>query len=168
MNTEPKIYVACLAAYNNGQLHGQWITVEDPDQVQAEIAAMLAASPQLNAEEWAIHDYEGLGQSVGEYTSISHICKLADFIKSNPEWAANLLDYFSGDVDYAIQVAEGYAGSNTSVENWVEEFYRETNPPIPASLEYYIDWHAMARDWQYDGNIIVIESCGEIHVFFEH
>ena len=23
--TTPKIYVACLAAYNNGFLHGQWI-----------------------------------------------------------------------------------------------------------------------------------------------
>ena len=24
-NTEPRIYVACLAAYNNGILHGAWI-----------------------------------------------------------------------------------------------------------------------------------------------
>ena len=24
-NTKPRIYVACLAAYNNGILHGAWI-----------------------------------------------------------------------------------------------------------------------------------------------
>jgi hypothetical protein len=28
-NLEPRIYVACLAAYNNGLLHGAWIDVED-------------------------------------------------------------------------------------------------------------------------------------------
>ncbi|WP_426033321.1 antirestriction protein ArdA, partial [Caulobacter sp. DWP3-1-3b2] len=26
---KPRIYVACLAAYNNGWLHGVWIDVED-------------------------------------------------------------------------------------------------------------------------------------------
>jgi antirestriction protein len=25
LTTEPRIYVACLAAYNNGNLHGAWI-----------------------------------------------------------------------------------------------------------------------------------------------
>jgi Antirestriction protein (ArdA) len=29
--TEPRIYVACLAAYNNGYLHGAWI-----DAIQGE------------------------------------------------------------------------------------------------------------------------------------
>lgn len=166
VNTEPKIYVACLAAYNNGQLHGRWITVEDPPQVGEEIAAMLAASPQPNAEEWAIHDHEGLGQHVGEYTSIIHVCELADFVRSNPAWAVDLLDHCSGDVNYALQLAESYAGSGDNFEAWVEEFYRETNPPIPESLEYYVDWQAMARDWQMSGDFVVIENSGETHVFF--
>ena len=56
----PRIYVACLAAYNNGHLHGRWIDAnQDPDAIQVEISAMLAASPIADAEEWAIHDYEG-------------------------------------------------------------------------------------------------------------
>ena len=39
----PKIYVACLAAYNNGILHGQWINVDqDVDALQNEIQDMLA------------------------------------------------------------------------------------------------------------------------------
>ena len=55
----PRIYVACLAAYNNGQLHGAWIDADQSaDAIHEEIRAMLASSPTPGAEEWAIHDYE--------------------------------------------------------------------------------------------------------------
>ncbi|MEP0315093.1 MAG: antirestriction protein ArdA, partial [Hyphomonas sp.] len=51
----PRIYVACLAAYNNGCLHGRWIAVTTPDEIMSEVRAMLADSPLPDAEEWAIH-----------------------------------------------------------------------------------------------------------------
>ena len=52
----PRIYVACLAAYNNGQLHGRWIDADqDVEAIQSEIANMLSSSPIPNAEEHAIH-----------------------------------------------------------------------------------------------------------------
>ncbi len=57
----PRIYVACLAAYNNGQLHGRWIKADqDVEPIQSEIADMLAISPIPHAEEYAIHDFEAL------------------------------------------------------------------------------------------------------------
>lgn len=56
----PRIYVACLAAYNNGILYGKWIDADqDADSIRLEIQIMLAGSPVPRAEEWAIHDYEG-------------------------------------------------------------------------------------------------------------
>ena len=59
-STEPRIYAACLSAYNNGHLHGCWIrAAQDPDLIHDEIHEMLATSPSPQAEEWAIHDYEG-------------------------------------------------------------------------------------------------------------
>lgn len=42
--------MACLAAYNNGKLHGCWI-----DAIQDQINSMLASSPEEDAEEYAIH-----------------------------------------------------------------------------------------------------------------
>lgn len=58
--TEPQIYVACLAAYNNGHLHGAWIdAAQEPWAIYDAVRVMLAASPIAGAEEWAIHDYEG-------------------------------------------------------------------------------------------------------------
>lgn len=59
---QPRIYVACLAAYNYGILHGAWIDADqEPWALWDEVAAMLRASPLADAEEWAIHDYEGFG-----------------------------------------------------------------------------------------------------------
>ena len=42
----PSIYVACLAAYNNGYLHGTWIDApQSEDKIHDEIQQLLAKSP---------------------------------------------------------------------------------------------------------------------------
>ncbi len=52
----PQIYVVCLAAYNNGILHGEWIdATQDVSTIYDEIHEMLAKSPIEDAEEFAIH-----------------------------------------------------------------------------------------------------------------
>lgn len=48
MSTEARIYVACLASYNSGKLHGTWIDVVDVEAMQEEIHAVLASSPEPN------------------------------------------------------------------------------------------------------------------------
>lgn len=67
--TSPRIYVACLAAYNAGQLHGEWIYADrEAHEILVDIKSMLERSPQSCAEEWAVHDYEGFSSiSLGEW-----------------------------------------------------------------------------------------------------
>jgi antirestriction protein len=49
----PRVYVACLAAYNNGCLHGQWIDANQPvDDIWSEVQEMLAASPENATCQW--------------------------------------------------------------------------------------------------------------------
>ena len=51
MTDVPKIYVADLAAYNAGRLRGIWIdATQEPDEIHAEVQAMLAGSPEPVAE----------------------------------------------------------------------------------------------------------------------
>lgn len=46
MSEEIRIYVADLAAYSAGHLHGVWIDATlTLDDIQAQVDAMLAASP---------------------------------------------------------------------------------------------------------------------------
>ncbi|MDT8398118.1 MAG: antirestriction protein ArdA [Pseudomonadales bacterium] len=47
MCDEIRIYVADLAAYNNGKLHGVWINAcDDLDDMQDQINKMLSTSPE--------------------------------------------------------------------------------------------------------------------------
>ena len=79
---ETRIYVADLAAYNAGHLHGEWIdATEDPDDIQIKIDVMLKRSPIFGAEEYAIHDFEGFeGYRLGEYDGIQKAHDVAVFI----------------------------------------------------------------------------------------
>lgn len=50
MSEEIRIYVADLAAYNNGKLHGIWIDATQAlDDIQEQINELLANSPEDNA-----------------------------------------------------------------------------------------------------------------------
>lgn len=81
-DSRARVYVACLVAYNNGYLHGAWIDADqDADQMRGEIVAMLARSPVADAEEYAIHGYEGVeGVSISEYACIDSMARMAAFI----------------------------------------------------------------------------------------
>ena len=81
---EIKIYVACLASYNSGILHGAWIdAAQGVDGYWREVSQMLLKSPAEYAEEWAIHDYEGFGGiSISEYEGFDTIAEYAEFSRA--------------------------------------------------------------------------------------
>ncbi len=60
-NNTPRIYVACLASYNAGTLHGNWIDLDGTEAIEDQISGILKASPEEDAEEWAVHDNEFCG-----------------------------------------------------------------------------------------------------------
>ncbi len=168
MKTEPKIYVACLAAYNNGYLHGQWIDLrQDLDAVWTEIHAMLKASPIPEAEEYAIHDFEGFeGYSLSEYEGIDRAHKLAEFVTEHGRIGGMLLDHYAGDLDQAEAAMENHAGEYRNVGEFAEEITEQTTE-IPQSLVYYIDYDQMGKDMEYNGDIFtIVTNFEEVHVFW--
>lgn len=163
-----RIYVACLAAYNNGRLHGRWIdATQDADAIQAEINEILAASPVPMAEEWAIHDREGFeGAPLEEYSGIDHVVELAAFIAEHGKLGAMVLENHGGDLDEAEAAFENYAGQHRSLADFAQDLTEETTE-IPASLVNYIDYEAIARDMLLSGDVFVIElGFEDVHVFW--
>lgn len=66
ITTGPRVYVACLAAYNAGHLHGAWIDLTDGvEYFDAACATILRTSPVPDAEELEVHDHEHIGADVG-------------------------------------------------------------------------------------------------------
>jgi len=167
-NDGPRIYVACLAAYNNGHLHGEWIEADqDADEIHTAISAMLKKSPIPQAEEFAIHDYEGFeGADIQEYTSIETVVKLAAFIGEHGELGGKLLANFHGDLEDTEAAYEHHAGEYKNLADFAQEII-EQSTQIPENLVNYIDYAAIARDMEFNGDVFTIELGFEsIHVFW--
>lgn len=166
--THPRIYVACLAAYNNGYLHGAWIdAAQELDAILDAVRAMLETSPVEAAEEWAIHDYEGYGGvRLEEYTGLDRANELALFIVDYGNLGAALLDHYSGDLAEAREaMADRYLGAYASLADYMEELTEETTK-IPPALLHYIDYNAMARDAELNGDLFTIATRWDaVHVF---
>jgi antirestriction protein len=170
MSEEIRIYVACLAAYNNGKLHGVWIdATDDIDDIQDQINEMLESSPEEDAEEWAIHDYEGYGSyRLSEYEGIQSAYEIACFIEEHGEVGAELLSHFSTIDEAKKAFEENYAGCHESVADFAEELTTDTTE-IPESLAFYIDYEKMGRDLELGGDIFTIETgYREVHIFWNH
>ena len=170
MNTKKgdiRIYVACLAAYNNGILHGAWIDADqDADAIREEIQAMLTTSPITEAEEYAIHDYEGFeGASISEYEGINEVTEIAAFVAEHDKLGGALLAYFSDMDDAKEAIEDRYAGEYRSVADFAEELTEQT-VTIPESLQFYIDYERMARDMEINDILAIETGFEEVHIFW--
>jgi len=164
---EIRIYVACLAAYNNGILHGRWIdATQDAADIQSEVREMLAASPIAGAEEWAIHDYEGFeGAQVSEYEGFERVAELAAFIAEHGALGGKLIEHYSCDLNDARRAMEdSYFGEYPSVADFAQES-TENAHDIPEALAPYIDYAAMGRDWAISDLLVIEIGFEQVHIF---
>lgn len=169
LSDTPRIYVACLAAYNNGILHGCWIDLDESrDGVWKHVQQMLKSSPLPAAEEWAIHDYEGFfNLRLSEYVGIDAAYHIAQFILEHGQLGAAVLDACDQELAPAETMLEdNYRGCYDSIEAFAEELLTEITD-IPVHLESYIEYTAYARDLQLGGEIITVETAwDEVHIFW--
>jgi len=164
---EIAIYVACLASYNNGILHGRWIdATQDADGICEGIAAMLAASPMPNAEEHAVHDYSGM-PSMGEWPDMCAVAAAGAFIAEHGDaglaWLDNGLD---ADSDAFV---EAFRGEYDSLEDYAEELIEDCGSlnSMPENLRCYFDYDAYARDLEVSGDVWTASAGGRsVFVFY--
>lgn len=187
----PRFYAACLASYNAGTLHGAWVDAStDVDAMQEEINAMLRASPHPNvmvedpetgaevpsAEEYAIHDYDGLPSSLGEHPGLDVIAAYAELLEAAEDRnipgdvAAELVDRHTvDDIERAKDTVEDeYQGAFGSLADWAENFEYNTGGmhDVPEHLRGYIDFAAIGRDAELGGDIRAIRSGRSLYVFW--
>jgi antirestriction protein len=155
----PRIYVASLADYNAGRLHGAWIDAEqEPAELEAAAGQMMAASREPFAEEWAIHDYEGFGPiRLSEFESFDTIATLgAGIAQHGPAFAAwaNSLD--RSEWDQLDEFEDHFRGRWDTAEDFAQELLEGSDESwreaIPEGLRPYVDFDlaAFTRDLSYD------------------
>ena len=168
--TGPRIYVASLSDYNAGRLHGVWIdATQGADEIQEQVNAMLAKSPEPVAEEWAIHDYEGFqGVKLSEYESFEQVAAWAENIEEHGEafaaWVANDPGYNTEPEKFQDE----YAGTFDTEEAYAEEFVSECGwagvCPVPDALLPYLDMEQIARDL-FINDVYSVDGTSGVHVF---
>jgi len=170
----PRIYAASLSDYNAGRLHGAWIDADqEADDLHAAVTAMLAASHEPGAEEWAIHDHEGFGPvELSEYESLKRVSLLATGITEHglgfAAWAATV-----GTEPAALELfEEAYRGCWESMTAYAEELLddlgaTEVLERVPDWLQPYVqlDIEGFARDLRLGGDIRTVEGDGGVWVF---
>ncbi len=165
----PRIYVASLSDYNAGRLHGEWLdAAQDPEALLARISAMLAASSEPGAEEWAIHDYEQFwGVRLDEYESIESVSKIALGIAEHGAAFGAWAEYLGHDSwDDLDRFEDCYQGHWESLTDYAESLLGDLGldeiieSAVPESLQPYvrIDADALARDMSYSGELYAVEG----------
>jgi len=172
---KPRIYVASLSDYNAGHLHGAWIGADrEVDELEKDIALILASSPEPVAEEWAIHDFEGFGMAwLSEYESLERVSKIAlgiaEYGLSFAAWAA----ICGNDEEALDRFQDVYLGSWPSLEDYAEELLGdigldepEKSFPEPIRPYVQIDIAGFARDLELGGDVISVKAPdGSVWVF---
>lgn len=173
--TTPRVYVACLASYNAGRLHGAWIdATQDADDIRQAVADMLAASPEPGAEEFAIHDHEGLGE-IGEFESLDRVAELGQAVAAAGDNAPALLAWLSSEPGREpADFDDVYRGSWDTLADYVESLWDDMGHNQAADKAAdgqwwhparYVDWDRMARDLELSGDVETIRHPGGLFVF---
>lgn len=163
MNRNPEIYVADLAAYNNGDLIGRWIDATlDPEDILAEIQDMLE-----QGEEWAIHDTDDLGVEIREHTDLNTVSMLGNLVFDLGDPFVALYNYdpwLADDYDNWKQLVEdGYLGRYDSMREYAEQYVDELGLFDNDILSTYFNYDAFARDLEH--NYVVTDANPGVHIF---
>lgn len=153
MSSVAAIYVACLASYNAGRLHGEWLHLDDYfylEDLENAVQEMLANSPVPNAEEYAIHDYEHLDAP----STLQEAWEQYELIEEYGDLARALLSELS--IEETAKIARD--GSYYVFDDY-EEFgdLMLENEDIPSHLAYYIDTERYAQDILQDYHVILFD-----------
>lgn len=155
---EMRVYIANLGKYNEGELVGEWFTPPiDFDEVKERIG--------LNAEYegYAIHDYE-LPFEIDEYTpleEVNRLCEMVEEIEGTPIYdeLSEIQGYWFNSLEELLEHADDiicYSDCD-SMEDVARYYIEETGSlgEMPDHLQHYIDYEALGRDMEIEGNFLV-------------
>lgn len=171
--TGPSVWVACLAAYNSGILHGAWVNVpSSAEAMQEEIEAIIKGSPCPDAEEWAFHDYSDFAPfGIHEFEDINTLVMKANILNdlSGDEIDAfGYWDYqeYSNEDEHDIleRFRDEFVGVHKSGSDYAWDYFHEFySDQIQGPFEWFLDWDRaweyMVNAWGYYSAQVGFEKC---------
>ncbi len=111
------------------------------------------------AEEYAIHDYEGYGAyKVSEYDGLESVNEVACFLEEHGEVAGDILDHFGDSLEGARKaLEENYLGCYNSLADYAEELTTVTSEGAE-HLAFYSDYEKVGRDMELSVDVFTVET----------
>lgn len=148
--TKPAVFIGCLASYNEGEIYGDWLNLDDYislDDFEEAVAAILKSSPAPLAEEYMVQDHEGYSNyPVSEYEPLANLHKLGRGILVYGEAYAIFCTH-RGEVAHYTDFREAYCGVYDNIGSYGENlFYRSGGKINPKAYINYFNFEDFARD----------------------
>jgi len=166
-DTEPQVYVACLACYNEGRYHGQWQNADElqerwdyaEEHDRQDRAGHFNTCPRPFHDEWAIHDYDGV-PNLGEHPDIPYLIKVMRAIEWQQQQGHGeaFFEWFNLDPhnmshhdDLSEAFEEAYSGEWDSPKDFAEQladdfgYLPSADAKNPNPLFLFVDFE---RWWQ--------------------
>ncbi len=143
--TEARVYVGTYEKYNDGNLKGAWLNLEDYSNAEAFYAACRKLHSDEHDPELMFQDFEGFPDAYYGECFIKD--ELWDWLNLDDD-EKKMLDAYHTAVDMhgTLEDAEdAYAGTYESPEDWACDFLNDC-VGVPEHLQGYVDYKAYARD----------------------
>ena len=83
-------------------------------------------------------------------------------------FAVQMAVIIGGNIEDAKARFDEYAGEYDSLADYAEELTEQSGETIPVRLAPYIDYKAMAHDYEQSGDFLTFRIGGSVHVFWAH
>jgi antirestriction protein len=157
------VYVGTYAKYNDGNISGDWLSLEDYANKEDFLAACKALHNDEADPELMFQDWEGVPDGMISECSLSD--EIFDFIQMDDKDKHILVAYRENiDQGGSLEDAtEAYQGTFSSKEDFAEDLFCNCYT-IPKELENYIDYGRVVRDLEC-GDYTFVYDGGDYLVF---
>lgn len=178
-----KAWIGNLAAYNNGHLIGEWVSIgHDPKDTAREIARICG-----DVEHY-VADYEGCSRALiaklGEYAGAEQLAAAAELMRAmkdatpdavdvddmldcylDAEGYGKTLEALADDADEWVR--DNFLGVFDTLTHWAESYAEDTGmlDGIPDAIARYFDFESFGRDAELGGDIRTSRTASGLLVF---
>jgi len=150
-----RIYVGTYAKYNDGNLFGKWLNLENYTDRDEFYEACAELHVDEEDPEFMFQDWEGIPSDMISESHVSPECwTLLDAYEKYDEDAVNAYCHCFGEWN-ENDFNERYRGEYDSWEDFAEQLVDELGylDEIPEHLRYYFDYEKYARDLRLGGDV---------------
>lgn len=162
--TTPRIYVGTYAKYNDGNLHGAWLDLEQYSDKEEFHAACLELHSDEADPELMFQDWEGIPDGMVSECHLDE--EVFDWLELD-EKDREILSAYREHIDQTGSIEDAmdsYRGTYDNATDYAEEFYAADISKLSTTIQNFIDWEAAVRELEYSG-ITFVQDGGQCLVF---